>query len=156
MWTSPNLTISLYSSTNCSITKELFVKCHYAYYFCSLHYLAHPGQKKAAQTGQNDLERAAKQPGQKKSANPVLTLGKQKAGKSSKKKSGKSGSKEVAKAKKKTLGRQSSTCLAVNCLDLANAYIGVLRTKVTNYQKQVIRIFSSPYCRYCTLIPRFF
>jgi hypothetical protein len=44
-------------------------------------------------------------------------------------------------AVKNGAARQSSgSCLAANCLDLAVAYIGVLRTKVTNYQKQVTRL----------------
>ena len=39
------------------------------------------------------------------------------------------------------VGRQSSSsCLASNCLDLAVAYIGLLRTKVANYQKQTGRL----------------
>jgi hypothetical protein len=38
--------------------------------------------------------------------------------------------------------RQGTTngCLAANCLDLAVYYIGLVRTKVANYQKQLTRI----------------
>ena len=42
--------------------------------------------------------------------------------------------------KKKQSGRQASGCLAENCLDLAVSYIGLIRNRVTNYQKQISRI----------------
>jgi hypothetical protein len=71
----------------------------------------------------------------------------QKQKKAKKAKKVKKGKKTAAKksgrksAVKSAAGRQSGgSCLAANCLDLAVAYIGVLRTKVTNYQKQVTRI----------------
>jgi hypothetical protein len=84
---------------------------------------------------------------------------KAKSGKKAKKsigKKAKSGQKKAAKhtksKKEKALkqqhqvaaaavGRQSAgSCLATNCMDLAVAYIGLLRTKVTNYQKQLSRL----------------
>jgi hypothetical protein len=37
-------------------------------------------------------------------------------------------------------GRQAAGCLASNCLDLAVTYIGLLRTRVANFQKQTSRI----------------
>jgi hypothetical protein len=43
-------------------------------------------------------------------------------------------------AKKLSLARQSTGCLASNCLDLSVAYIVLLQNKVTNYQKQVARL----------------
>jgi len=51
--------------------------------------------------------------------------------------------KSKAKKEKKATksSRQSSGgCLPSNCLDLAVAYVGQLRTKVGNYQKQVSRV----------------
>jgi hypothetical protein len=43
-------------------------------------------------------------------------------------------------AKKLSQARQSTGCLASNCLDLSVAYIVLLQNKVTNYQKQVARL----------------
>ena len=58
-----------------------------------------------------------------------------------KKNKNKSKSTEISSKKPKPNIRQSdSGCLASSCLDLAVAYISLLRTKVANYQKQVTRI----------------
>jgi hypothetical protein len=43
-------------------------------------------------------------------------------------------------AKKLSVARQSTGCLASNCLDLSVAYIVLLQNKVANYQKQVARL----------------
>jgi len=88
----------------------------------------HGGQKEAAaqKHGKKEVGKEQKKKAKKH----------QKAGKKDKsvKKQKKAGKKLDAE------GRQSSSCLPTNCLDLAVAYIGVLRTKVSNYQKQVTRL----------------
>ena len=43
-------------------------------------------------------------------------------------------------AKKASVRQSSGSCLAPDCLDLAVTYLGLLRTKVTNYQKQTSRL----------------
>ncbi len=48
--------------------------------------------------------------------------------------------KGVKKAAAKSSRQSSGGCLPSNCLDLAVAYVGQLRTKVGNYQKQVSRV----------------
>jgi hypothetical protein len=41
---------------------------------------------------------------------------------------------------KNKANRQSDSCLAANCLDLAVSYMSLVRTKVANYQKQTTRL----------------
>ena len=89
---------------------------------------AHGGQREAA-TKKNGQKKAIKQ----KKTNAKKTNAK----KANKKKANEK--KASRKLAVQGSGRQAG-CLASNCLDLAVSYIGLLRTKVTNYQKQVTRL----------------
>ena len=89
---------------------------------------AHGGQREAA-TKKNGQKKAIKQ----KKTNAKKTSAK----KANKKKANKK--KASRKLAVQGSGRQAG-CLASNCLDLAVSYIGLLRTKVTNYQTQTSRL----------------
>ena len=89
-----------------------------------------PAVKQVAKSAPAKRQKTVKKPKTKKKSK-----GKKKAVHKSKKSQAK-----AAIKKKQKPSRQSSGCLASNCLDLAVYYIGLLRTKVTNYQKQTSRL----------------
>jgi hypothetical protein len=123
----------------------------------------HPAQNKAKEnnkkkadkiSGESNKKGAAKKKNNSKKKSSAKKKASSKKNHSTKKKKGSAAKKKSSSGKKKSLAakkkgkakkgssnvKQTSGCLASNCLDLAVSYIGLLRTRVTNYQKQIYRI----------------
>jgi hypothetical protein len=101
-------------------------------------------KKKSSSSKKKSAAKKTAAGGKKKSSSKK----KNKSAKKSKKSDGKKNNsvkkkKSSADKKKKSGGktdRQAAGCLVSNCLDLAVTYIGLLRTRVANFQKQTSRI----------------
>jgi hypothetical protein len=102
------------------------------------------GKKDDSKKKKNLQKKNNKSSLKKKESSKKKNSSKKKKGSATKKKSSSKkkslAPKKHAKAKKVSSNVRQSGCLASNCLDLAVSYISLLRTKITNYQKQIYRI----------------